>query len=686
MKKLGLLLLTLVLLASCSKDDIQSQSVPSDGGNVQARFSLAVNNNMDVSLNVRSSDATVDTTKIENLWVVQFNYSADGTGTIIGTPQYLEGFDPANIAVDLSSDASNVYFIANTYDANTFNSTNCATENQFKALKKLYTSAASIQNDMVNTKKTLPMTGALSNVQLQGMITNPVVMTRSVAKVEFSYTTAFPAGQSFTITGVRLCYAPTTIKYSGATEADFLTDAAADYFDYPVETITTGVNDQNGSFMFYMPENLKGTDQSGNTEPRNKSGLSGRKCSYIEVKGTTGNGTSVIYKIFLGNDDIADYNVNRNKDYKVTATFMGTSLFDYRITQKNDLRREESNCYMMTPSSTIYIPVNRANTGNLAAGLVAPLNDISNSNWTCGLVWSDATGGGTTAGVVNTVVQDPAVQGYIKVTAGTAIGNAVVCVKNSSNNIVWSWHIWVTNYVPETRTNGTTSGLNGVTFMDRNLGAEVAAPVGATPDVNALGLLYQWGRKDPFVNTNAVSGSTTAATIYSTGSTTVTMSTAAATSSLFDAIKAPLTMYYNTTNPYDWYTSTTNNDLWGGTATVPSKTVFDPCPTGWRVPKQEAWTGIAPSFGTYNSLTYTWKMEASGAGNFPLAGQRGAANVQYSAGSPATGVLPGVGGSYWTATPNGSTGAYFLSLNTASVNVTGSQARANVCSVRCVRE
>lgn len=686
MKKLGLLLLTLVLLASCSNDDIQSQSAQSDGSNVHARFSLAVNNNMDVSLNVRSSDATVDTTKIENLWVVQFTYKSDGTGAIIGTPQYLTGFDPANIAVDLSSDASDVYFIANTYDANVFNSTNCASEDKFKKLKKVYSSASNIQAEMANTNKSLPMTGALSNVTLQGMISNPVVMTRSVARVEFNYTTAFPAGQSFTISSIRLCYAPASIIYAGGAATDFTTDAAADYYDYTAESITTGVNDQNGSFVFYMPENLKGTDQSGNTEPRNKSGLAGRKCSYIEVKGKTGNGTDVLYKIFLGNDDIADYNVNRNKNYKVTATFMGTSLFDYRITTKNDLRREESNCYMVQPGATIYIPVNRANTGQIAAVGTPSLGDISNSNWSCGLLWSDAIGGGTTSGVINTVTQDAGVQGYIKVVAGLAKGNAVVWVKNTANQIVWSWHIWVTDYAPETRSYGTTSGLNGFTFMDRNLGADIAAPVGAVSDPNALGLLYQWGRKDPFVNSNSVNAGT-AVTIYSTMSTATSIATAAASgTSMGDAIKTPLTIYYNTTSPYDWYTNTTKDDLWGGTTLNPNKTVLDPCPTGWRVPKQTAWTGIAPSFGTYNSLTYVWNMAASGAGNFPLAGQRSAINALYTAGTPAMGIVPGIGGSYWTATPNGSTGSYYLSLTTAAANVTSSQSRANLCSVRCIRE
>lgn len=45
--------------------------------------------------------------------------------------------------------------------------------------------------------------------------------------------------------------------------------------------------------------------------------------------------------------------------------------------------------------------------------------------------------------------------------------------------------------------------------MDRNLGA-----VSATPgDAGAIGLLYQWGRKDPFVTTSEI-GKNTEAEMY----------------------------------------------------------------------------------------------------------------------------------------------------------------------------
>jgi hypothetical protein len=95
--------------------------------------------------------------------------------------------------------------------------------------------------------------------------------------------------------------------------------------------------------------------------------------------------------------------------------------------------------------------------------------------------------------------------GRFTVTANTPAsnngGNAVVQIKNGSNEVLWSWHIWVTGYDPNS--GGTTysrsNGTKTYVFMDRNLGATAAATSTATDQASAVsGLLYQWGRKDPF--------------------------------------------------------------------------------------------------------------------------------------------------------------------------------------------
>ena len=75
-------------------------------------------------------------------------------------------------------------------------------------------------------------------------------------------------------------------------------------------------------------------------------------------------------------------------------------------------------------------------------------------------------------------------------------GNAVIAAKDASGTILWLWHMWLTDQ-PEGQVYYNSAG----TMMDRNLGATSATP----GDVGALGLLYQWGRKDPFPGSSSIS-------------------------------------------------------------------------------------------------------------------------------------------------------------------------------------
>ena len=59
----------------------------------------------------------------------------------------------------------------------------------------------------------------------------------------------------------------------------------------------------------------------------------------------------------------------------------------------------------------------------------------------------------------------------------------------ADGDILWSWHIWVTNRPI------TTSEGNNLQWMDRNLGA-LSNEIG---DVANRGMLYKWGRKEPFL-------------------------------------------------------------------------------------------------------------------------------------------------------------------------------------------
>lgn len=131
-------------------------------------------------------------------------------------------------------------------------------------------------------------------------------------------------------------------------------------------------------------------------------------------------------------------------------------------------------------------------------------------------------------------------------------GNAVLAAKNADGSILWSWHIWFTD--EPTEQIYPSAGI----LMDRNLGA--TSSTGESGDVK--GLFYQWGRKDPFLEQ-------TEKMMYS------------------DEVG---TIAYTIQNPTVFIIHLNENNF-GDTRWLSTKTIYDPCPIGWRVPDIDVWSG-----------------------------------------------------------------------------------------------
>lgn len=151
-------------------------------------------------------------------------------------------------------------------------------------------------------------------------------------------------------------------------------------------------------------------------------------------------------------------------------------------------------------------------------------------------------------------------------------GNAVIAARDAAGSILWSWHIWLTDTPAE-----CVYANNAGTMMDRNLGATSATP----GDVGALGLLYQWGRKDPFLGSSSISEGIVAKS-------TCVWPKSVSSDFIYGTIE------FATSNPtvfitrneinHDWYypgVNSTDDTRWK--TSDKEKSIYDPCPTGWRV-------------------------------------------------------------------------------------------------------
>lgn len=304
------------------------------------------------------------------------------------------------------------------------------------------------------------------------------------------------------------------------------------------------------------------------------------------------------------------------------------------------------NTYIVSPGEHMEISVEKAFAmWKYNPVLKATQTDLS-GEITAELVWQDVEGMIPAANIkVSGTGRDAVIT--LKSDVAKGEGNAVIAMK-IGEKIYWSWHIWVIDYDPNDPNNQDTN--NGFTFMDRNLGATSSA-VG---DTNSTGLQYQWGRKDPIPAPLGWPTEEPKAdeTVFpdrpiwnANGSVALAFGTVTdnITDNLIYSINNPLSFIKTTGWPYDWYSTTENqgNDRWNTEDNT--KTMFDPCPEGWRVPtsglgSKSPWFELRTAY-----IAWDKGPEYNLAGYFPGGGYR-------SSLTPTTRNYS-LMGYYWAATP-----------------------------------
>lgn len=278
--------------------------------------------------------------------------------------------------------------------------------------------------------------------------------------------------------------------------------------------------------------------------------------------------------------------VSRDNPYAFTATENRT-LVPVRTGAKNLSANGTSNCYITPSTGTAYFfDATFQGNGRPTTG-ITPTRIAGGT--TARVIWET----GTVRGAVIKGVEYSGNEIYF--VTGNNYGNAVIGLFDDRGTCLWSWHIWVTDYDPAATVQSYTGGR---VFMDRNLGA--LSPTGSS--VTSHGLYYQWGRKDPFVYPAAGGDYSRYPVVYGEGfyydCTDPMMGYGEMT--LDFAIANPWTFMmgiYMGNSQYedtpDWL-SVPNPNLWGNASSstalsdAGSKSIYDPCPPGWRVPDRKA--------------------------------------------------------------------------------------------------
>ena len=257
-----------------------------------------------------------------------------------------------------------------------------------------------------------------------------------------------------------------------------------------------------------------------------------------------------------------------------------------------------ANCYIAPALNTSY-SFDAATMGNGRTTLNVTPKRLSGVS--ARILWETGT-------LSEAIVKDVRYQdGRITFTTGTTHGNAVIGLLDSRGECLWSWHIWAADYDPAATAQTYTSGA---VFMDRNLGV-------LTTDYTqpaSRGLYYQWGRKDPFpYPATATEAYIQAPTVYAAGFEYAESDPRdSGTESPYDVMTlewatAHPTTYMDGVSFEDWEEWASSLDwlcdhhpnLWGNVTTgknniscTSHKSIYDPCPPGWKVPGAEDFAGI----------------------------------------------------------------------------------------------
>ena len=678
---LFILLLVIITIEGCTEElhpetNGTNSPVLNEGELTKAVLDLSVNTfAVEAQAETRASipsnipeNETSEEKEVHNIWVFQYDAV---TKELLIKPRYYTITDQImlqDLPVYLKAGIpSFVYVVTNTGYDNWVNDDTDTSWQKFKNLEQLKKQTLPTAFPLRSIDKvSIPMVGASEEVEVTTGITVTVPVTRMYAKLKVKVE-MLKAEMKLNNVNVRqipnICRIETfagdgngepmnAVPFPDGTTFSSIAFAASDLEK----------SEDKEWAVFYVPENLQGEIEN---QGGNKSDAAPTNALVVDVTAEIG-GEKYLYAAYPGGNSLNNFNIQRNQVYRMTLT----------ITGEKGQNNPSSNCFVVKPNGFLsFEPYYRVETGGgyNFADYLSP-HDENLKIASVGIIWQtkDCIGDNTNGTLVQLGENTGDIHQKIYVRTQKK-GNALIGAYNSKGDVLWS----VTYYTYDWDNNGIypeKPRIQGYAVMSCNLGAlaenqkGIGTGLHRYPDemTQAFGMLYQWGRKDPFPplrnvvsehhdyndehtdlhydNSNQIEVHKTSGTDENKLFHSVIGSTL--TGAVRHAIANP-TVFITGTNDVnrnesyvqqksnyfnngDWCPiGESDNKLWGGLEPASEgmkaytinqtnnvhiydnygteKSIFDPCPTGWRVASGELWfeftnTGLNP--GSMSGINY----------------------------------------------------------------------------------
>ena len=446
----------------------------------------------------------------------------------------------------------------------------------------------------------------------------------------------------------KIDYFPRLIEDNGLLTAPYPNHNNFTTFDYAADEFAVAPGESK-VLTYYLPCHLLGTSQS--SSEKTKGVYAPDYATFVEIYGVSKDGSKYSrYRFYLGDNMTNDYNIRPNYHYTLPLTFnkIGNPQTDSRVELVDAILQEpDANSYIVNPlpgdDQRMYcIPVawrintfwqNEMDAGHIASSTAYTI--MNDNEWSADIIWQSSdqqmiefyNSNGTITdkdGRVSPIYYGQQALRF-KPKKG-AEGNVLVGVYRTDQTNAddptkreysWSWHLWITDYNPDECRNQNWDGrykyvlsngsgevhhyvgsawddenamYHNKWMMDRNLGALSNFDDSSNNIKRTYGMYYQFGRKDPYTNRTIYK--------YEISSNTFKTTQIKKFSALIHTINTVTNPHTVGLSDYNSYSYIDDNAYWNiwddpdwnkqANNGVTTKSFFDPCPPGWRIPEISA--------------------------------------------------------------------------------------------------